>query len=424
MSSEQQTPHILIVDDSRTISVMLRNKITKVLGFKVTVAASLREAQAILEVDSEQFFLAVLDITLPDAPNGEIVDYVLKFGITSIVMTATFDDALRQSFSHKKIADYVLKESARDVDYIISLIKRINANRKLNLLIVDDSPTYRTVLQQYLSIHQYQILHANSGEEALEHFKNHDIRVMITDYQMPGMDGFELTSRVRKRYPKDKVVILGLSGQSENAGAVSAQFLKKGANDYLSKPFSKEELFCRLNQNLELIELIQEIRDIANKDYLSGLYNRRYFFDAGSHLYEHTLRKGLPLAIGMVDIDFFKKVNDTYGHDAGDTTIKHVANLLTDLVRKTDIVSRFGGEEFCLLMVDPDNASVERLFERIRETIATVPVIHGKLEFYITVSIGVACYTSESSMEQLINRADGLLYEAKEGGRNRVVLSS
>ena len=239
---------------------------------------------------------------------------------------------------------------------------------------------------------------------------------------MPEMDGYTLTQQIRKHHPKDQVIIIGLSGQSDGASSVSAKFLKKGANDFLSKPFSKEELYYRLNQNMELNELLHETRELAHRDFLSGLYNRRYFFDAGSHFYEQARRQKMSLVIGMVDIDFFKRVNDTYGHDAGDSAIKHVANILLNAVRKTDIVARFGVEEFCLLMADPDRDALRAIFDRIRCSIEKSTVVHEGLRFNLTISIGVAEYCG-TTMEALINIADSQLYLAKTGGRNRVVIA-
>jgi diguanylate cyclase (GGDEF)-like protein len=421
----EDTPHILVVDDSRTISRILCNSIKNKLGFDVSVTTSLAETKAFFdEHDPDELLLAILDLTLPDAPHGEVVDYVLSCGVTAIVMTATFDESMHQAFLSKKIADYIIKESARDVEYLTKLIRRIHSNQQIKLLVVDDSMTYQTLLKQYLDIHRYQVLTALDGSQAMDMINKHgDIRVVITDYMMPVMDGYQLTQQIRKKHPKDELIIIGLSGQSDGASSVSAQFLKKGANDYLSKPFSKEELYYRLNQNLELIELLQETRDLANRDFLSGLYNRRYFFDAGAHFYEHARRKRLTLAVAMVDIDFFKKVNDKYGHDVGDTAIKHVADILMSSVRKSDIVSRFGGEEFCLLMADPDRDALRAIFERIRTHIELSTVVHDDIKFNITTSIGVAEYCGHGTMEELIALADEQLYFAKDGGRNRVMIA-
>lgn len=424
MDTNIESPHILLVDDSRTISQLLSNSIQKRLGFKITVTTSMTETIAFFKENrADELLLAILDLTLPDAPNGEVVDYVLAQGVTVIVMTATFDERLHQAFLSKRIADYIIKESARDVEYLTTLTRRIYSNQAIKLLVVDDSATYRTLLTQYLEIHRYQVLTATNGLEAMALMEAHgDISVVVTDYLMPEMDGYTLTQQIRKHHPKDQVIIIGLSGQSDGASSVSAKFLKKGANDFLSKPFSKEELYYRLNQNMELNELLHETRELAHRDFLSGLYNRRYFFDAGSHFYEQARRQKMSLVIGMVDIDFFKRVNDTYGHDAGDSAIKHVANILLNAVRKTDIVARFGGEEFCLLMADPDRDALRAIFDRIRCSIEKSTVVHEGLRFNLTISIGVAEYCG-TTMEALINIADSQLYLAKTGGRNRVVIA-
>jgi len=234
---------------------------------------------------------------------------------------------------------------------------------------------------------------------------------------MPKMDGYELIAHIRDKYPRHQMGIIGVSAQG--GSIMSSMFLKGGANDFLTKPFSKEEFVCRINQNVDLLELIQEIKETSNRDYLSNLYNRRYFFEVGQRYLENALRNNLTLTIAMLDIDHFKVVNDTYGHEAGDVVIKRVAALLDEAVRKTDILARLGGEEFCVLAVNMKQADAVQVFGRIRARIEAEEIDYEGNLLQVTISIGVTTNLS-NSLADIVQQADEMLYRAKGGGRNRV----
>ncbi len=244
---------------------------------------------------------------------------------------------------------------------------------------------------------------------------------MITDYTMPGMDGFELTKRIRKNYSKEGMAVIGISAYGNPL--VSAKFIKHGANDFLNKPVIAEEFYSRVNQNLEMLELVERIRDSANRDYLTKLFNRRYFFDLGRSLHANAKRHHAPLSVAMVDIDFFKKINDTHGHDAGDKALVHMAEILTSRFRDSDIVARFGGEEFCILAPEMKSDKILEVFEGLRKAIEASPALCDGISIPFTVSIGL-CARMEDSLEKMINQADSMLYKAKHSGRNKVMMGS
>jgi len=173
---------------------------------------------------------------------------------------------------------------------------------------------------------------------------------------------------------------------------------------------------------VENIDLIQQLRSTSLIDFLTGLHNRRYFFITGEKLFASARRQALTLVCAMLDIDFFKKVNDQYGHEAGDRVLQHVANILRNRLRKTDIVARIGGEEFCILAVNMDTASVHKIFDELRRKIEQSVVVldDGMGEVSITVSLGIATRLGDS-LDHMLKKADFHLYEAKEGGRNMLV---
>lgn len=420
-SPEKDVDKVLMVEDSKFFAAMVKKRIESELKFDVTWLQTYSDAVSLIDNEKPDFLVGLLDLNLPDAPRGEIVDFVLSRNIPSIVLTGNFSDEVRDSVWAKWVVDYVLKEDSYSVDYVVSLIRRIHRNRSIKTLVVDDSITSRTLVGKLLAVHQYNVFEARDGNEAISILDaNPDIKMVITDFNMPNMDGFQLTKEIRGRYKKEDIAVIGMSTQGGNN--LSARFIKHGANDFIVKPFLSEEFYCRITQNIETIEHIKTIRDAATTDYLTGLFNRRYFFDAGKQLYANSQRHGLTIVTAMMDIDHFKKVNDTYGHDAGDEVIRRIARVLKDSFRQSDIVARFGGEEFCMLGVNMDRNRAFSFFDAIRLNIqnTAIPIADGAIN--VTVSVGV-CAEPRDSLEDMIRHADARLYDAKNGGRNKVMIT-
>lgn len=213
------------------------------------------------------------------------------------------------------------------------------------------------------------------------------------------------------------MAIIGLSAESNSN--ISAQFLKVGANDFISKPYSYEELICRVTQNLEMLELFESIRNIANHDYLTGMYNRRFFFAEGGDIYAHAKANNVPLLAAMVDVDHFKKVNDSYSHDCGDVVLKRIAEQLKAHSHQ-DLVARMGGEEFAILMTGDERSSRERL-EAFRKHMEQEVIQYNKLNIQVTASIG-GTTDFGGNLDTMLGKADENLYAAKQNGRNQVVV--
>jgi diguanylate cyclase (GGDEF)-like protein len=335
-----------------------------------------------------------------------------------IVLSGNIDKEFRKNMLKKKIIDYVNKQGVDDIKYIINTIKRLQKNKDHKILVVDDSMVFRKQMDSILKTLFFKVITVAHGEEALNILKdNPDISLVITDYNMPVMDGLELTKEIRKKYTKDDISIIALSSNADDD--VNAMFLKSGANDYIKKPFLKEEFSCRINNSIESLENIHLITNQANRDYLTGLYNRRYFFD---HMSSYISKvKHETYAVAMIDIDFFKKVNDVYGHETGDKVIVLLSEVLRTSTNHNDIVARFGGEEFCVVLKNINRYSATDIFERIRRSVeATTVIAESEERFNITISIGFVM-SEDIPLEELIAEADMNLYKAKEGGRNQVI---
>ncbi|MDH5360739.1 MAG: diguanylate cyclase [Gammaproteobacteria bacterium] len=410
---------ILVVDDNEDIIKVMRFLISAKTDVDAIYASSFSEAMALAEQHRDSIFLTILDLNLPDAVDGEVVQHILSLGLPAIVFTGNFDPEKRKQFLDMGVVDYVLKDNRMVYEYIIRIINRIWRNRNIKVLVVDDSFTMRNQLVRFLLLQQLQIHTAGDGVEALTVLNEHpDIRLVITDHNMPNMDGFQLVSEIRRHHAREDMGIIGLSG--EGSGELSARFLKIGANDFLAKPFYHEEFFSRIMQNLETMEQLEEIREISRRDYLTNLYNRRYFYQRAEELFNNS-SKSL-LAVALLDIDHFKQINDEYGHDVGDIVIQNLAKLLCDSF-PSQLVARFGGEEFCILFNDVGSDDVMQRLEVFRNILETQRLDIDTDTINYTVSIGVDT-TFAHGIDKMITSADQALYRAKAGGRNKVELNS
>ncbi|MCC7278484.1 MAG: diguanylate cyclase [Chromatiaceae bacterium] len=412
---------VLLVDDSKAITRLLRDRCEVVAGVETETAGSLAEVMASIESDPDRFFLAVVDLNLPDAPDGEVVDYVLAHEIPVVVLTGHYDDATRERMLAKNVVDYLVKASVHEIEHAAHLVRRIRRNREVQVLVVDDSRAYRQYIGELLSLQHLRVLYAENGREALAVMdREPGISLVVTDYNMPELDGLGLITALRQRRGRDDLAIIGVS--DTNQPSLPARLLKTGANDFITKPFLVEEFYCRVTQNLDLVEQIRAIRESAVRDYLTGLYNRRHLFEAGEALYSQARRGHTSLAAVMLDIDHFKRVNDTYGHLAGDRVLKEIAGVLAKGLRRADLIGRYGGEEFCILLPGIERDALLAKLESLRDRVARTPIAHGAEQLSVTISMGANLEPAET-LQALIDRADAALYQAKEGGRNRAVMA-
>ncbi|MBA1432217.1 MAG: diguanylate cyclase [Epsilonproteobacteria bacterium] len=413
---------ILIVEDNKTLAKLIAKKIQHALEMEVDVAYTLAEAKLFLA--GNNYFITLLDINLPDAPNGEVVEYALSKKNHVIVLSANIDKDFRKKMLQKNIIDYVNKGGTGDINYIIQSIDRLRKNQKHKVLVVDDSLVFRKQMQNMLKNLFFEVITVAHGEEALGMLQaKPDISLVLTDYNMPVMNGLNLTYEIRQTYSKDELCILALSGNEDSE--ISALFLKHGANDYIKKPFSKEEFSCRVNNSIEALENIQTIMNYANRDYLTGLYNRRYFYSTMNEYLEEIKESGEKFAVAMIDIDHFKNINDSYGHDIGDRVIVTLSDILRSSTSPRDVVSRFGGEEFCIVLKNINRYSAEDILERIHAEVANYSLAIDKERIInFTISIGAVLYQDGETLDDAINEADMLLYKAKNGGRNKLIFSA
>lgn len=406
---------ILLIEDSVALSTLLARRLSEELGANVTRCASLEEARA--AVAQRSFALALTGLNLPDAPSGEILPFLTRHALPAIVFTATFDPNAGQRYAQHKIIDYIVKDGRRTVDLVVRTVGRILSNSAFNVLVVDDARSVRSGLVDILRRQNFNVFEAHSGNEALSILSSRDdIELVITDYHMADMDGYELTRQIRARKDSEAVRIIGIS--SSNDRLLSASFLKAGASDFIYRPFVPEELQCRIDNNIETLVQLKRLRRLAERDHLTGLANRRHFFE---QVKEHEAR-GTGGAVALLDIDHFKSVNDTFGHGAGDRVLKAVSDLMATTCRaERYIPARLGGEEFAIYMPNANAFQAHSCCESLRKSVEgnVVPVTTAR-EISVTISIGVVEIEVGEPFANQLQAADQLLYLAKTNGRNRV----
>jgi two-component system cell cycle response regulator len=295
------------------------------------------------------------------------------------------------------------------------------------ILVVDDSPVYHKLVADALANESYTSLFAENGEEALNLFSSHSPSIVITDWNMPDLSGLELCKRIRAQANCPYTYIIVLTSNSEKESVV--QGLAAGADDYLTKPFDPGELLARIRVGCRIINLNRQIdaksklmEEEARTDKLTGLPNRRAVEEWAVRQMRAAARHGFPVWVVLADIDSFKSINDTYGHDAGDAVLQTFAELLKRNTRSSDICGRLGGDEFVLVIAHVNEANIKLTIERFCEQFAALSFPFVGRSVSTSASFGVAGISSGTMPDfgMLLKQADKALYEAKRGGRNRV----
>lgn len=302
----------------------------------------------------------------------------------------------------------------------------------MRVLIVDDTNTDRLLLKLHLSKLGYRTIEANNGQEAIDQFLEHsqDLDLILMDVQMPYMNGFDAVKSIRKIQEQQKqewLPVIFLSASAEDDDVEDG--ILAGGDDYLIKPISQKVLSAKMlamqriaDMRRRLVESNLTLEQLASTDHLTGVANRRSFELMLDREMSFTRRYGSSMACAMFDLDKFKVVNDTYGHDAGDAVLVEVVRRIKENLREGDVIGRLGGEEFGIVLPNIQESEVLAIFERYRFVVAERPVLHEGIEIPITASIGVALYTGKlEDKVAVLKRADECLYEAKDTGRNKVV---
>jgi diguanylate cyclase (GGDEF)-like protein len=298
------------------------------------------------------------------------------------------------------------------------------------VLVAEDDAMFRELVEQWLESWGYEVVLAEDGARAWEILQgDNPPELLIIDWLMPELDGLELCRRVRAQPRQPQPYILLVTARDDRQDVVRG--LDAGADDYITKPCDHNEFRARLRvgwRNLELqtslIKAGEKLQFQATHDLLTGVWNRSAVLDFLNRELERSARSGLSTAALMLDVDHFKRINDTYGHLTGDAVLKEVAQRITRVVRVYDWVGRYGGEEFLVVLPNCNREQIKPTADRIRSMVSSHPVLAAGAEMRVSVSIGASVYTAGAiSPTQILSEADAALYRAKNNGRNCVVLA-
>ncbi|PKL18031.1 MAG: diguanylate cyclase response regulator [Spirochaetae bacterium HGW-Spirochaetae-5] len=292
---------------------------------------------------------------------------------------------------------------------------------KYNILIVDDEPANLYLLEELLS--ENIVTSARCGDEMFSALEKESPDIILLDIMMPGIDGLALAGQLKGDERFSEIPVIFIS--AKNSGEDVAEGLNIGADDYIRKPFNNAELLARISKVMNSRKSKAELYRKATRDNLTGVFNRDYFFEALSLKIPKADRENQIFSIGIIDIDHFKKVNDTYGHQAGDRVLKNLTRFINKSLREYDVLARYGGEEFIFLLDGILKSQAAFIIDRIRKQAAET-VFDPENHLHVTFSCGltdtseIAGQTDKSDF--LVKTADRRLYLAKSGGRNRVIL--
>lgn len=284
------------------------------------------------------------------------------------------------------------------------------------ILAVDDTKENLDIILDILN--EYDVIPVRSAKEAFEILEKEEISLILLDIVMPEMNGIQACQIIKSQASIKDIPIIFTTSQTDEDSISNAY--EAGANDYVCKPLKRRDVIARVNTQLKLRETIKDLEFLASRDTMTGLYNRRKFFELATLIFNEAKEN---FFLATIDIDFFKKVNDNYGHDAGDFVIKRITQIISDLLPKNSIFARMGGEEFIVLISEEINQEkMVELFEEIRNNIFTENMNYSGNIINSTVSIGIVQKNSNSnSIDEVVKRSDLALYEAKRFGRNRVI---
>ncbi|WP_429807397.1 diguanylate cyclase [Ensifer sp. B1-9] len=411
---------MLLVEDSRMFATALKYGLESVHGIRVTHCSSLAALKQTLEQAPESFSLAVLDLNLPDAPNCEALEFVLENQEPAVVFTAAFNDHTREEILSRGVLDCVIKHQPESINLLIGAVDRALTNGKTTVLLADSDAASRSELVGILRRQRISVCEVASAADALQVLDSGEaVDLVVTDLDLADMSGAALLAEVERRQGDGALPVIGLSDSGDRRAG--ARFLEAGGTDFIQKPFLEAEFNGRIAQAAGVQKRLQTLQRQAASDYLTDLYNRRHFFLAGPRLVEQCLRRGEPTAIAVLDIDHFKRLNDTYGHEIGDIVLKHVAKRLAALVGEEHLLARLGGEEFGILFNGCDVRRAFAFCDALRLELAKSRIVADDEELTITVSIGLATIETAEAFENYLHAADQFLYMAKHAGRNRVI---
>lgn len=419
MQEPQETFKLLFVEDSELYSAVIKETLSFFPNLEIDYAATTEAAEQLLLQNAAKYDIALIDLHLPGAPPGELAKTVCEKAIPTIVFSGSDDHKLRQNLFQIGIIDFVSKGSPAALLYLKELVGFLIEQKGKKVLLVNGEKASTREQLQLLSALRLKAYVCETEKDAINLLSAHEDTVLAIISHCSSGNMLRLVDKLRSSYKPSQLSIIAIP---ENDSAQATDYLRSGATDALRPPFSIEEFNCRVRNAIKMQTALHSLEEAASTDPLTGLLNRRAFSEVSKPLLASSMRSKKAMALAFMDIDHFKSINDTFGHDIGDLVLKAVAQTLDKHVRKTDILARYGGEEFCLMMPGVAEESLPAFFERLQQAISSTTISQEHPDIKPTLSYGVKVCIPDS-LDQIIHDADELLYKAKESGRDRFIIS-
>ncbi|MCQ4575208.1 MAG: diguanylate cyclase [Candidatus Brocadiales bacterium] len=440
---------VLIIDDEESIQKAL-SLVLKGEGYNVSVSGT--GNGGLEKLANEKFDAVFLDYKLLDTDGLNVAKTIRNTDSQVAIIFITAYSSIDTALTVMKLGAFDFLEKPLQKDNTLASLRRALLTKKFlekgkhalerpNILVVDDEHVVRLGLEESLKGAGYYCKSCSSGYEAVRKVEEELFNIIIVDLKLGDMEGTELVRRVREHFPEMMAIVM--TGMPSIDSAVMA--MKSGSFDYITKPLDTEDVIGRIKlgwekyrqgfllkqllhnlqaANLELEKANQKLNALSVTDGLTLLYNHRYILDTLEIEYQKARRFQKPLSLIMLDLDHFKTINDTYGHQGGDKVLVKFGSFLKEHLRTIDIVGRYGGEEFCAILPETDTAGAVVIAEKLRQAVSERTfVLDNEIKVHVTASFGVSCIQDAGvdCVDTLLGHADSALYEAKLRGRNRVV---
>ncbi|MBI5125528.1 MAG: response regulator [Planctomycetes bacterium] len=446
MNKEKE--RVLVIDDEESIQKSL-SLVLAGEGYDVTVVGT--GGEGLEKFNQHPYDAVILDYKLPDTDGLNVARVIKERDPKVALVFVTAYSSIETALTVMKLGAFDFLEKPLHKDVVLSALKRSLLTKKLmeeekaldrpNILVVDDEHVIRFSLEESLKASGYSCRSCASGHEALRKVEEELFHILIADLKLEDMEGTELIRKVREYFPEMMAIVI--TGAPSVTNAVEA--LKAGAFDYIMKPLEPEDVLSRIKigwekhrnavlvkqllhslqvANLEMEKANQRLNALSVTDNLTSLYNHRYVMDTLAVEYQKARQFQRKLSVMILDLDHFRAINDRYGHQVGDAVLVELGAFLKESARSIDIVGRYGGEEFCLILPEADGTKATVMGEKLRQAIAKKQFtpVEG-ISINLTASMGISSLDEEGvdSVAALLNHVDKALYEAKVRGRNRVV---
>jgi len=411
---------LLIEDNLELVNKHIEN--LSILNYEIVKVNNFEQLQSVIDNDKGEFFIALHDHIFSNDFENKALSYLMQNDIPTIVFSEKYNENISEETIAIGALDYIINNEGIDYVYISQMIERAYKNQFIETIVADGNSIAIDSQIEILSkfnIKSHKASSYDSIDALLQNNKN--ISLLIIDQSLNEERGTEVIFELRKKYSKENLAIIGVT-EYGHSSRLAVEFLKKGANDFITKPFIREEFNLRVLQSLDTIDFIKVNKQSAMTDHLTSMYNKRAFESLAKELCQKAKLDKTTLACAMLDIDYFKQINDTHGHHIGDKVLVTVANLFREHFRKDDLVARVGGEEFVVMLNNITKEKLLEIFESFRQRVAGVIVATDTQDITLTISTGLYI-ANEYELNHLVERSDKLLYDAKNNGRNQVVVS-